>query len=620
MRSVRLLLKLILLIMFMTIVLMCNDKNNISKNEQSALKVDHWTDANAKDLRAKKRKLDFDINRIIKLKERAIIDLRIKINKFTESKSYADSIISDYEYNKDNLRHEIQQKENVFADRKAKLQKFEERNKFQLEIDILEQQLIQLDRDLNLLKIPSLDEIEKEDITERYNEIFVRMNLNKRLKEVDKNSNDYLIKVLKVWQDSLYDKINKQAQQIKNKIHEIKININQDSSEIESKKKISEHINIDIQETENFIKSEETNFIADTTKLKEKIESYYLRENQLIAEKYAIEIALIEKQTKLITKPPEDLLELIKKTREFHEAFVQNLLEQDIDLVSEQIKALKQYIAINIENLNWKIDEIKDLENLVKGIFRDVVFKNFLVLGDTIPIDEPKYKKSINSFYSSLPIIKRFLNIYPDYKIYIDGYADRLKVLSDTLFGNKDLSRRRAIYARNRLREAQIPDSAQIPHSNIVVDWYGEYHSLTDPRKIDISGWQENRRIDMCIIGPMDTNKVSLDYLNFKNNYTLKFDKEVKVFFHEKGVWKERNNKLKFGSEVYDSLTNHHKLFKELTDLKPSPIFKGGFLQLGNEFEMILPIDRKKYWIIVGRIGAESINDLSVREIRYLLN
>jgi len=609
------------IIYFLIIIFQGCKSSKISETDEEGLRIDHLTEVDSSDLQNRIESFEREIRETIQLRDDAVRDLQNSEEYLLIQKQKADSIISDNKKSKINLRNQIKQLEASILQRKEQLQRFKNRNTYQIIIETSQREIANIDRDTQSLRNPNLNEIEYRAIRERYNDIWEETQ-NAVLGEEDKlsdinNMNENFIRRLLVRRDTLSRRLDKQIDSFEKSIDDFNNKIEYDSIKVIQLGNQIVNLDSGILETKKLIRSLQIHFVNDSSTFKEKINSYNRKETLLLAKRMTHEIALLKKRINLIPNPPQNVIDLLRKTYELHDVLLDNLFEYDFDLMQEQIIVLKD----NIESLRWKVEDIENLEGLVKEIFQDRVFTEFLALGDTIPETKPEFRNKIRAFEINIYTIRRFLNHYPRHKIYIDGHADPLRIPINPLYGNKILSKQRAESAKRRLLKAGIPDS------NIVVDWFGEFHTLVNPDTSGLPGSPLDRRIDMRIIAPNDISKSAEVYLTFRNNYKIKVGSDSLYFHHQNGFWIENYSKdiyldtivIKYKSNVYSRLVDRHPLFRDLIKKKPSPISEKKYLRLGNEIKLVLTIEKKNYWIIIREEGAESVEDPRVAVISSFL-
>lgn len=611
------------MLLALVVVLDSCESTEEAKPDRRELSIDHLTQVKNKELRNRIKSLDREMRDAFGNHDNALQEIEVNRERFDEQRQVAVQIVADKKQNTTLLLRKILELDSLLIAQRNQFLDFKDRSIQQLRMVQLGREIDKVKRDLDILKKQTVNEIEVNAIKFRYSRIWQEISVKKRnpndeQQDLAKGSYKPLINMLMIWQDTLEARLNKQAYEFEQEMDRLQRAIVQDSTTIVSLKKEIKKLDADIAKTAQLIDLWQKNFARDSTIYRKKADDYQEKGKWLWAKKISHEIALLEQEFSSIDAPKE-VHDIMRETRQLHAVLLDNLFKYDYDLVQEQINVIEG----KLKELQLRRDEIDKLVEVVRNLFRNTVFKEYLTIGSTTPENLPEFKQNIEAFKATMPIIRQFLELYPKHKIFIDGYADPLLIPDNPLYGNKILSKQRAESAKLRLVNAGIADS------NIVVDWFGEFHSQVNPDSIGPEGSPKDRRIDMRVIGPKDTTKAERDYRNFRKNYEVKIGKTTKRFYHSQGYWIEKypgkaptdSIFIKYKGSVYNQLLQlqRYPLFRSLMERRASPIFKGGALQLGNEVKVVLPFGDKEYWVVIRDDAAETLDDPRVGPIASYL-
>lgn len=440
------------------------------------------------------------------------------------------------------------------------------------------------------------------DISAKKNELsLLAANIDSKLKEEDENYKN-VIEQLK----TEYKELNKKLQEVKRKISEINRRIFKNEDRLE---KLKRSFNLLFEGHKKAINSVER--------------SKY----RAISEKYSYEITLIDKEHSKITYKSRFLSEQLGELKKLQHNLVDALKEDEFNLGIRLAEDLKK----NIAKVSELVSESIRIGVIIKPLFKTSIFFDYLKLGKTVDSNQSNIQNYISTFYAQIPTLKRFLEFYPDYLIYIDGHADRTPYVIRGNYANTRLSRRRALKAKNLMIMGGIDSS------KIVLDYFGEFHNVIP---IEESEWSLidtviNRRIDVRIIEIGDTSKLSKNYLKFRNELIIPLNlNRSKQFRHENGFWIEKGYvshrgeliRIYYDKEAFQSLRIKNEDFDRLMSPMKSQIYtkkygfeEDGCLRLGNQVRLILNINGKDYKIEICEEGAKTIDEIENKELKTYL-
>lgn len=534
------------------------------------------------------------------------------------------------------LRNDIKAK-------KKELDNFVSHNEFQIERDRLQRRKDQVSRFINDLK-------QMESLTTDINMIIVETKLQQLKEDFQK---------LKVNPpkfspaDSNQEKNKKILKTLIDKLHLIESNI--DSTirlKVEEYQDKLEVIRNEIKNYQNRLFKLKNNIknydvrIADNEKLKlssiddskDKIKDYETsinfftrRKYEKINEKYVYEITLITKNLSDPKYKSGFLSDQVKELKALQLELVEKLAVEDYNYADKLIEDLKNALP----ELSQTIADAITIEAVIKDLFKNGFFIDYMNLGTIEDANDRQVQKYIDTFHAHRYTLKKFLEFYPEYQIYIDGHADRSEYSEKKgPYENTKLSKDRAFEVRRLMLISGID------FNKIIVDYYGKFHNLTPCQdfKPDELDTVINRRADIRIIPIADSLKTKKDlaYLKFKNNFNVQIDKINQwIFKHENGFWIQHGydliiskiDSIFFEDEVYDSLLKRNVEFKKLMSDLISPIYhknleckQNGCLRLGNQVRLILSINGKDYKIEICEEGAKTIDEIKNEEFKnYLL-
>lgn len=599
----------------------CKSSDNINEIPPE-LTITHLTQVNEADLLKRLESLNMKYLNIYRALEESKLGLAESREHWKSQRAEALKIIGTHQKKKAQLPQRIRKIDSLISEQKREFQKFKSRSLLQLEIIQLDREIRKIDRDILILRDPNTNEIELKAIETRYKRISQSIGLKIPQKSDKKknpeNYNQLLIDGLNIWKDTLNSHLNHYGSEIQGQIFSFQKSITRDSIRNDSLKKEILDSDNKIENTEKIINKLDEEFKQEFSEFKGKISFYRDQKYRLIAARITHEIALLFiKVSKIQESIPQTLHDDLNEATNLHSVLVEALFKHNYDLVEEQIYLIERII----KNLSWKLEDFEKLVEIVRNLFQDSIFREFLIIGTTNPETDPKFKNQIQAFNYSMLAIRRYLQFYPRHKIYIDGYADPLLFEGDSLYGNKKLSKERAESAKKRLKKAGVPDSS------IIIDWFGEFHTQISLDSIGSKGSNLDRRIDLRVIGPTDTTEKTTKYLSFLNSCIIPIGDTIRAFSHRQGYWIENYQaeslldtiSIKYGCEVYKRLLNRHEIFREIVEPNESPIFESGTLRLGNEVQLALPITGKNYWIIIEENGAVSLKDPRVALIYNFL-
>lgn len=353
-------------------------------------------------------------------------------------------------------------------------------------------------------------------------------------------------------------------------------------------------------------------------KNKEILEFYMKRKYEYLTTKHIYEITLLEKEVIGADYKDDKLTDQVGDLKQVHHNLVFMLKKDEFDIADGIVHELKN----KIHTAEERIAEIVSIGEIIQRLFENGVFYTYLRVGKVEETEEEDLQQAIATFYEHIPTLKEFLDIYPDYKIYVDGHADRFRY--STSYKNNELSRLRAFKAKS------IFINAGIDSNQIIIDWFGKFHNRTIMNKEnEFVGNVNDRRIEERIIAKNDSNENALNYLNFRNNLKIKAGNEEKTFMHRNGFWIEKafneiNTeiiKISYDGMAYDSLVSRHPQFRSLMSPRKSPLYRDekgdstSTFRLGNQVELILNIQGKTYKVKICKEGAIKIEDIKIPEI-----
>ncbi|MBD3341652.1 MAG: OmpA family protein [Candidatus Lokiarchaeota archaeon] len=452
----------------------------------------------------------------------------------------------------------------------------------------------------SLLKLPEIKiETQREYDQREYENIVIRLTKN-----LDKIKHSYQ-------QDStiIQAKIDEKRKFLINQIDNTKDNLNRYDEIKRKRDNLSETLD------DQLIKSE---YQSQLKNFSDAIEWYKKDKNMYNLKKSCYEIALLIKETQN-RKWKEKLQNEIEALIQTHNSLVNSIQEIDSELLEYQIAAMQK----GAQNIYEKIASIESLIDVVKPIFEGgLFFEYFQISKSDLSENKPEVRPYIEAFKAAIPALKEFLEYYSDYKIHIDGHADRLPFVDDP-YGNMKLSRERAIEAKKRLT------SQGISQTFIVCDWFGEFHNTTDKKADRGIGIARDRRIDLRLIGgESDSTQEKKIYSKFRNAF--KVPEVGKTFFHEEGYWVETGYigekyeiiSLNYAGKAFDALFKKNKTFAQLVKKHASPLYRetNGTIQLGNQIKLKLEIEGTIFNIEVNQNGFLDIEEITNSKFRnYLL-
>jgi len=290
-------------------------------------------------------------------------------------------------------------------------------------------------------------------------------------------------------------------------------------------------------------------------------------------------------------------------------------------LANEQYNLAEKLIEVleeNIGTISRSVTELMVVGEIIKELFRDAAFIDYMVLGKTDDSNEAEVQYFNDTFYAQMPTLKKFLEFYPNYKIYVDGHADRTEYVGGS-YKNTELSMKRALKADSLMRTRGIDES------KIVWDYFSKYHNVTAHRELNTFERDTviNRRIEVRVIPDGDTARTEKEkeYLKFKNQFKI----GNRVFLHKNGFWNEveYNSKrgeiiqINFDGIAFQTLLSRNKELEKLLKPVRSPLYENGTVQLGNQVRLILAINGKDYKIEICEAGARSIEDIKKQNPRF---
>lgn len=549
----------------------------------------------------------FELKIIIENTEKALQKLN------SDSINFENKILSkEKEYNGFILHNEFKIERSNLLEKKDKISRFKNSvdqminsNRI-LDMTSIDLRLRHFDKDFEQLSLPKIKfKIDEKDQTEN-KKVLSKINNNLSLAE---NFLDSLISI----QDSSFIK---KSEEFQNELHNLKVNIPLISNKIIAQKN---SIN-DYLERKETLKNIHN---ASLIQFDESIQQSTRRMYNKINEKYVYEIALIIKNLSTTRIKSSYLTEQINNLKNLQSRLVKALEEDNYNLAEKLIEDLK----LNITKISKLVSESIKLGEIIKSLFKEGVFFDFMELADTTDSKNNMVKDYVNTFHAHIPTLKKFLEFYPNHQIFIDGHADRTMYGKKGPYENTRLSMKRAVKAKTLMIEKGIDSS------KIIWDYYGKFHNLTPyrdfaPLEIDTV---INRRIDIRVIPTDDSLKTSKDlrYLEFKNNLIIQIDTiKTKNFKHANGYWIEKeyeaNNgdliKVFYNKIAYLTLLNRDQNLKRLMRNIKSPIYEDGCLRLGNQVRLILNINGKDYKIEICEEGATTIDEIKNEEFKdYLL-
>jgi len=401
------------------------------------------------------------------------------------------------------------------------------------------------------------------------------------------------------------EQITKERERYLNTTKRIKQELKNNAVHIEKKKHDIEHSSERFEET---IRDHEN----ETILLNKKI-------YRLFMEKYNSQLVLFEKRLENSGLKSDEIKAMRRRLHEMQKEFIKDLQTGNYDQIENQRKKLEKMIT----NLSTKFSDLQQLVSTIRKLFEGTAFSTFLASGDTTEVEDPNIQMLKETFNEIIPTLKQFLLVYSKYKIYIDGYADRAPYFSVDSSGNKkvdpygniELSKRRAEYAKNKLISFGIKDST------IIVDWFGEFHNRLPITAGIKQPYLKDRRVDLHIIGKRDTIPHILQYLSFKYNYTITNDSII--FKHADGFWTQfgyydsraKVLKLYYESPAFNKLLERQSFLTSLFKPKESPLYPNGSFRLGNQVRLIVEINGTPYRLEVSKYGFKEINEIPYEEI-----
>ena len=372
-----------------------------------------------------------------------------------------------------------------------------------------------------------------------------------------------------------------------------------------NKKLLNEKIDLD-EKRKNYRKE----ILVDESKkasFQKQIDSLQTRYDsvQIILISYEIEQIFRNSEDKGLN--PDSLKQKMTYLISLHDSLAVNLAKTDRNTIKYILTKIKEQFA-QVKSL---IDEYENLRNTVITLFQGGIFSQYFQMSKNELIsNDPKVQIKIKVFKTMMPQIIKFLEAYNEYKIYIDGHADRTPWNRDK-YGNMRLSKERAEFTRDQFVKAGVaPD-------RIIVDWYGEFHNT---KKIPVKSTSKeqvvDRRVDLRIIGgKSDSTDEKINYMDFRNNYPIVYGSEKKLFKHESGFWIEHGFEntnypimnIVYEDSSYTKLITENKIASQILDRHPSILYPQGEFELGNQVKFILSHKGKKYRVIITATQNENI-------------
>lgn len=519
-------------------------------------------------------------------------DIRLKDNEL-------DNFISNNEFQieRDRLRRE----KDEISGFKNNLNQMVNR-KANMNMVFVKTKLGHFENDFQRLQIPTIKFSVDEKNYEKNKKVLLKIIYNLDLVASDIDS---IIKLKVAEYTNRLEQMNTESQKQSKRLQEIKASI------IDYDKRI--------RYNENMKKSLIKNSNEKLSKYEESINFFENRKYEKINEKYIYEITLIVENLSKVAYKSEFLTDQIDELKKLQHELVEALAKDEFDLADKLIAKLKK----NISKITELVAESMTIGTIIKELFKDGLFMDYMELGKTKDSENAHLQQYISTFHAHMPTLKEFLEIYPDYKIYIDGHADRTEYLTKGPYKNTQLSFRRVQKAYSLMKEVEIDTS------KIFLDYFGKFHNLTPCKELKQFEIDTviNRRIDVRVIADNDTLESSLKYLHFKDSLNIPISQsKSKVFRHENGFWLEYGydskiadiDSLYYKEEAYDSLLSRNSVFKKLMEEKrKSPLYNkeneyehDGCFRLGNQVCLVLSINEKDFKIKICEKGAKTINEI----------